>query len=91
MGLFSCLNPVQGSRPGIRVRKKDVTVPHCIKLALLDGHVPFISQKDLDQEPIDSVVLERHYLWGNVKRVPVRHGQIRGTMFIPQGTPVVGL
>ena len=85
MGLFWGLLPQEGSKSGLRLRKKDVMQPHHMTLSVLPGHV--MATTSSFHEPSSVLCqtnLERHYAWEDVIRVPVREGRLRGTLFIPK-------
>uniref|UniRef100_A0A665UFQ6 Acyl-CoA thioesterase 15 n=1 Tax=Echeneis naucrates TaxID=173247 RepID=A0A665UFQ6_ECHNA len=87
MGLLWSMRPVPGSRPGLRLRKRDITSPLLVNISVYSGHEGF-----RDQEPLASVVTERWYMAPGVKRVEVKEQGIRGTLFIPPGPgPFAGL
>ena len=86
MGLFWSLQPPQITpRPAVRLKKKDVTQPHRITLFVLAGHTD--AEKIIlhaDAGALAKIELQRYYALPDVMRVPVRHGKVRGTLFIPQ-------
>ena len=85
MGLLWSLQPEVGSRSGIRLRKAEVTQPHSITLSVLPGHLD-ANHSSHHKKPGFLVQMEvkRCYMWEDVLRVPVRHGRLPGTLFIPQ-------
>ena len=89
MGLFWSLQPEPGSRPGIRLRKKDVTQPHSITLSIIAGHVDANHSSHHKSDILAQTEVKRCYMWEDVLRVPVRHGRIRGTLFIPQSKCII--
>ena len=86
MGLFWSLHPPQITpRPAVRLKKKDVTQPHRITLSVLAGHID--AEKislHANADALAKIELHRYYALPGVLRVPVRHGKVRGTLFIPQ-------
>ena len=85
MGLFWGLLPQEGSKPGLRLRKKDVMQPHHMTLSVLSGHVTATTSSCHEPSSVlCQTTLERHYAWEDVIRVPVREGRLRGTLFIPK-------
>jgi len=82
MGLLWSLSPEEGTRPGSRVRKKDVREPHKVDIGVLSGHVCVKKAQQLTGHV--HTTIHRHYMFNDVIRIPVRHGNIRGTMFIPK-------
>ena len=83
MGLFWSLEPCPGQGDGIRLVKKDVTSPIVYNLQIIRETAidPVRSTPDIMAE----VKLERLYMKPGVKRVPVKEGRFRGTIFIPEG------
>ena len=75
-----------GSRTekGSRLYKRDVTKPNNGVLSCFDGHVtPHREQPEL--KPLSSTKFQRWYMADGVKRIPVKEGRIRGTLFLPPG------
>ena len=100
MGLFWSMVPEGGYESGYRMRKKNITEPHRISVSILDGHQEpdteslktlLEKMKSGQTEPVSglnclsSQLIERWYLADHVQRVMVRHGRIRGALFIPNG------
>ncbi|RXG61773.1 hypothetical protein Avbf_15659 [Armadillidium vulgare] len=57
-----------------------------IRLTVLKGHLNEMDAYKADDDLIlDSAIHERIFLTENTKRIPVREGRIRGTLFIPEG------
>ena len=91
MGFLWSMTQAPGQRKGLRLAKKDVTRPYSIQLNCFDGH---LSPKDgfvnclarNSLQPIVSSALEKWYMAEGVKRIPVREGRIRGTLFLPPGS-----
>ncbi|XP_046326932.2 acyl-coenzyme A thioesterase 1-like isoform X3 [Haliotis rufescens] len=85
MGLFWSLKPVPGVSTRTRIMKADVTTPLVFRLSVIDDHIPF---DDL-QLPTTMVLatgeLQRWYKHGSVRRIAVREGSLRGTLFLPAG------
>ncbi|XP_078676593.1 acyl-coenzyme A thioesterase 1-like [Branchiostoma floridae x Branchiostoma belcheri] len=83
MGLFWSLQPSPGQKPGLRLRKKDVSTPFLVDLSLHDGHVDAIAEPNT--AALASTCLERRYLGEGVERIPLREGRLRGALFLPPG------
>ena len=82
VGLLWSMKPAPGQRKGIRLMKSDVTKPYNIVLNCFDNHVtPSVSSLKL----LARVTFQKWYIAEGVKRIPVREGRIRGTLFIPPG------
>lgn len=81
MGFIWSLKPEQGQRPGRRLMKRDVTKPYVVDLDVLDGHVDDMPSS----KPLCSLKIERHFMGAGVRRIEVREGRVRGTLFLPPG------
>ena len=82
MGLLWSMKPAPGQRKGIRLMKSDVTKPYNIVLNCFDGHV---IPNESSLQPLSSETFQKWYIAEGVKRIPVREGRIRGTLFLPPG------
>ena len=82
MGLLWSMQPALGQRKGIRLMKSDVTKPFNIVLSCFDGHV---IPNECSLQPLSSETFQKWYIAEGVKRIPVREGRIRGTLFLPPG------
>ena len=76
MGLRWAMEP---DRPFWRLIKRDVQTPFLVELEVLDGHEPDGGRL------LARAVLERHFMAPGVRRVPVREGRVRATLFLPPG------
>ena len=63
--------------------KSDVTKPYKVVLNCFDGHTD--PQESSSLQPLSSNTFEKGYMADGVKRIPVREGRIRGTLFLPPG------
>ena len=82
MGLLWSMKPAPGQRKGIRLMKSDVTKPYNIVLNCFDDH---ITPNKSSLQPLSRVSFQKWHMAEGVKRIPVREGRIRGTLFIPPG------
>ncbi|KAM9376638.1 peroxisomal succinyl-coenzyme A thioesterase-like isoform 2-T2 [Pholidichthys leucotaenia] len=82
MGLLWSLRPVPGSKPGLRMRRKDVWVPMVVRVSVYRGHQ---IEGFPDQTPLAIVVLERWYIAPGVQRIPVTEDRLTATLFLPPG------
>ena len=82
MGLIWSMRQAPGRRKGIRLLKRDVTVPYDIIVNCFDGHV---IPRETSLQPLSSGTFQKSYMADGVKRVPVREGRIRGMLFLPPG------
>ncbi|XP_043842677.1 acyl-coenzyme A thioesterase 6-like [Dromiciops gliroides] len=76
MGLFRTL---QSEKPLERLVKRDVQTPFRVDLEVYEGHDPKPTKL------LAQVVHERSFLGPGVKRIPVREGSMRATLFLPPG------
>ncbi|XP_006973122.3 acyl-coenzyme A thioesterase 1 [Peromyscus maniculatus bairdii] len=76
MGLLWAMEP---ERPLWRLVKRDVRTPFVVELEVLDGHEPDGGRL------LARAVHERHFMAPGVRRVPVREGRVRATLFLPPG------
>ncbi|CAO2586862.1 Acyl-coenzyme A thioesterase 5 [Lemmus lemmus] len=74
MGLLWAMEP---DRPFWRLIKRDVQTPFVVELEVLDGHEPDGGRL------LARAVHERHFMAPGVRRVPVREGRVRATLFLP--------
>ncbi|XP_072485284.1 acyl-coenzyme A thioesterase 1-like [Notamacropus eugenii] len=77
MGLFWSMKP---DKPFWRLMKRDVQTPFPVDLEVYEGHDPQPSKL------LAQVVHERSFLRPGVKRIPVREGSLRATLFLPPGS-----
>lgn len=80
MGLFWFLKP---KKPFARLMKRDVmNSPYKVHLDVFTSLQLFSSFQD---QPVASQIVERWYSAPGMQRIPVRHGRIRGALFLPAG------
>ncbi|XP_072485280.1 acyl-coenzyme A thioesterase 1-like [Notamacropus eugenii] len=77
MGLFWSMKP---DKPFWRLVKRDVQTPFLLDLEVYEGHDPQPSKL------LARVVHERSFLRPGVRRIPVREGSLRATLFLPPGS-----
>jgi len=83
MGLFWSLKvPSQNSI--FRLVKKDVDRPMEFKIQVFDGDLTADQVKPGSE--IARQTIYRTFMAPNVKRIPLKEGKIKGTVFIPEGT-----
>uniref|UniRef100_UPI0037E8329C peroxisomal succinyl-coenzyme A thioesterase-like n=1 Tax=Semicossyphus pulcher TaxID=241346 RepID=UPI0037E8329C len=82
MGLLWSLRPVPGSKPWLRLKKKNVQTPMEITISVYRGHQ---TEGFPDQVPLAGVVVERWYMAPGVRRVPITEGDLTATLFLPSG------
>ncbi|XP_047395359.1 peroxisomal succinyl-coenzyme A thioesterase, partial [Sciurus carolinensis] len=76
MGLIWAMEP---DKPYWRLLKRDVQTPFVVELEVLDGHEPDCGRL------LARALHERHFMRPGVRRVPVREGRVRATLFLPPG------
>uniref|UniRef100_A0A672FQC5 Acyl-CoA thioesterase 19 n=1 Tax=Salarias fasciatus TaxID=181472 RepID=A0A672FQC5_SALFA len=82
MGLLWSLRPVPGSKPGLRIRKKNVQEPMLVTVSVYEGHR---KEGFADLVPLASALVERWYMSPGVRRIPVTEGGLTATLFLPPG------
>ncbi|KAM4573180.1 peroxisomal succinyl-coenzyme A thioesterase-like isoform 2-T2 [Odontesthes bonariensis] len=89
MGLLWSLKPIPGSKPGLRMRKKNVQNPMVVTISVYQGHQ---TEGFADQVPLANVLVERWYMAPGVCRIPVTEDGLTATLFLPSGPgPFPGL
>ncbi|KAL8203002.1 UNVERIFIED_CONTAM: hypothetical protein K2H54_035127 [Gekko kuhli] len=80
MGLFMFLKP---EKPFSRLKKQDVmNSPYEVCLDVFDS---FQLVCPSQEQPLASQNVERWYTTPGMQRIPVRHGRVRGALFLPAG------
>uniref|UniRef100_A0AAY4EN29 Uncharacterized protein n=1 Tax=Denticeps clupeoides TaxID=299321 RepID=A0AAY4EN29_9TELE len=82
MALLWSMKPIPGSRPGLRLRKKDVFKPLVVTVSVYGGHV---SKGFSEIKALATVVTERWYTAPGVQRVDIDEHEVKGTLFLPPG------
>ncbi|KAJ3596386.1 hypothetical protein NHX12_002793 [Muraenolepis orangiensis] len=82
MGLLWSLRPVPGSRPNLRLRKKEPGTPMVVTVSLYQG---FQTDGFPERLPLATRVVERWYLAPGVRREEVTEGGVTATLFLPPG------
>ena len=82
MGLLWSMKPAPGQRKGIKLMKSNVTKPYNIVLSCFDDHV---APSESSLKRLSRATFQKWHMAEGVKRIPVREGRIRGTLFIPPG------
>ncbi|XP_069019193.1 peroxisomal succinyl-coenzyme A thioesterase-like [Embiotoca jacksoni] len=89
MGLLWSLRPVPGSKPGLRMRKKNVQTPMEVTISVYQDHQ---AENFVDLVPLAGVVVERWYMAPGVRRIPITEENLTATLFLPSGPgPFPGL
>ncbi|XP_064095117.1 bile acid-CoA:amino acid N-acyltransferase-like isoform X3 [Macrobrachium nipponense] len=81
-GLLSTLSTLPTEKKYHRLFRRNPLIPWKITVSVHDGHA------DLSAEPettLASVELERHLTAPGVQRIEVRHGRVRGSLYLPPG------
>ncbi|MBN3326282.1 ACOT2 thioesterase, partial [Atractosteus spatula] len=74
MGLFWSLKP---ETPHKKLVKKDVLTPCLVHIELYSS--------GRQREMLAKEINERHFMAEGVRRLPIKHGRIHGTLFLPPG------
>ena len=87
MGLFWSMAPLPNHPQDVRLVIRDVTKPLVINIAVFDGH---ITPSDgtvamMSLKPMCITEVQRTFLAPGVRRIEVREGRVRGTLFLPPG------
>ncbi|XP_071092754.1 acyl-coenzyme A thioesterase 5-like [Haliotis cracherodii] len=85
MGLFWSMKPVPGMSKAALLRKVDVTTPLVFRLSVMDDHIPFADLQQLTTVVLVADEVQRWYKHGSVRRIVMREGSLRGTLFLPAG------
>uniref|UniRef100_A0A2P2HZM7 Acyl-coenzyme A thioesterase 1-like n=1 Tax=Hirondellea gigas TaxID=1518452 RepID=A0A2P2HZM7_9CRUS len=90
-GLLTTLGPAPGEFPYLRLYKKDPMQAWQINMTVHSGHHEVSNESPPDE--VCSVLLTRLLMAPGVTRHPVRHGRVRGVMYMPppQYGPAVGV
>ena len=83
MGLFWSLKPTAGQYPWLRLIKKNVEAPMVFTISVYEGSLT--DDVEISQTPFTSAVVNRFYKSPSVRRIPVKEGPFRGTIFVPEG------
>lgn len=81
MGLLTTLAPAPHEFPFLRLYSRDPRTPWKVTVRLSDGHQPLEEKA----ESLAEVELKRHLMAPGVRRLPVREGRVRGTLYLPPG------
>ncbi|KAK7477483.1 hypothetical protein BaRGS_00031307 [Batillaria attramentaria] len=86
MGLFWSIQP---SPKNVRMVLKDVEKPVIYTLSVYSGHVDLADLRSASSEgkctPLASTTIQRYVKAVDVKRIPIKEGSVRGTLFLPPG------
>ena len=82
MGLLWSMKPAPGQIKGLRLIKHDVTKPYVIELKCFNDH---IASRETSKQPMALTTFLKGYMADGVRRIPVKEGRIRGTLFLPLG------
>ncbi|KAM9753425.1 peroxisomal succinyl-coenzyme A thioesterase-like isoform 1-T1 [Menidia menidia] len=82
MGLLWSLRPVPGSKPGLRMRKKNIQSPMVLMISVYQGH---LCEGFGAGVPLAGVMVERWYMAPGVRRVPVTEDGLTAMLFLPSG------
>ncbi|KAB7494998.1 Bile acid-CoA:amino acid N-acyltransferase [Armadillidium nasatum] len=80
-GLLSTLKIATGHFEFGNIYKNNMHEPIKVKISLQDGH----QHIDSNEEELDGTELNRYMIAEGVQRIPIREGNIRGVLYIPNG------
>lgn len=81
MGFMWSLKAEPGQKPGRRLLKRDVTKPYLVDLEVLEGHANI--ENVMKCSALCRLTIRRYYMAAGVRRIEIREGRIRGTLFLP--------
>ncbi|XP_045592603.2 LOW QUALITY PROTEIN: acyl-coenzyme A thioesterase 1 [Procambarus clarkii] len=81
-GLLTSLAPAPHEFPLLRLYRRIPHHPWKVTVGVSEGHQPL---ERGEEAVVAKVELERHLMAPGVRRVPVREGNIRATMYLPAG------
>ncbi|XP_058502354.1 acyl-coenzyme A thioesterase 5-like isoform X1 [Solea solea] len=82
MGLLWSLRPVQGSKLGQRLVKKNTQTPMEVTISVYQGHQ---TEGFMNQVPLACAVVERWYTTPGVRRIPITEEGLDAVLFLPPG------
>ncbi|MEW8547995.1 MAG: acyl-CoA thioesterase/BAAT N-terminal domain-containing protein [Candidatus Thiodiazotropha sp.] len=85
MGLFCSMMPAPGQPAGLRLLKTNASEPLVTKVSVHEGHIDFEDLFSSDNIPLACGIIYRWYMDKSVQKISVRHGRLRGALFIPPG------
>ncbi|XP_039470367.1 peroxisomal succinyl-coenzyme A thioesterase-like isoform X2 [Oreochromis aureus] len=89
MGLLWSLRPIPGSKPGLRMRKKNIQTPMEVTISVYQGHQ---TEGFADLVPLSGVVVERWYMAPGVRGFQLQKVDSPQPFFLPLGPgPFPGL
>lgn len=85
MGLFWSLKWEPSYTRCGRMIKYDVDTPLIVTLLVIDGHYSWENLFDPSIKPLAVIEVRRRYKHKSIRRIEVKHGSTRGSLFIPPG------
>lgn len=85
MGLFWSLKWEPSYTRKRRLVRYDVDTPLIVTLSVIDGHYSWEDLFDPSIRPLATVKVRRWYKHKSVRRIEVKHGSTRGSLFTPPG------
>lgn len=85
MGLFWSLKWEPSYTRCGRMIKYDVNTPLIVTLLVIDGHYSWENLFDPSIKPLAVIEVRRRYKHKSIRRIEVKHGSTRGSLFIPPG------
>jgi len=85
MGMIWSMVPCPGQMKGIRLMKKDLDTPFYTMLTAHDGHLSLGELRVNTDAALTATIVERSYKAPGVRYEEVRHGRLRGKLYLPPG------
>ncbi|KAM9807677.1 acyl-coenzyme A thioesterase 1-like [Neosynchiropus ocellatus] len=82
MGLMWSMRPVPGSKPGLRLRIKNVQKPMEVTISVYQGHQ---TEGFGEKVKLATVLVERWYMAPGVRRIPITESDLTAMLFLPPG------
>ncbi|XP_053741935.1 peroxisomal succinyl-coenzyme A thioesterase-like [Synchiropus splendidus] len=82
MALMWSMRTVPGSKPGLRLRMKNVQKPMEVAISVYLGHQ---TEGFEEKVKLANVLVERWYMAPGVRRIPITESDLTATLFLPPG------
>ena len=91
MGLFWSMKTAPGQAVGLRLIKSNASMPLSCTISVYSDHLTFEDKYSKVTKQLCSLSIRRWYMAKDVQKVKVRHGRIRGTLFLPSGIDIIDM
>ena len=85
MGLFWSMIPAPFEPSWLRLFKRDATEPLVTTITVYEGKIIFEDFYSKQHEPLIYKTINRWYMGKGVRKIEVRQGNLRGSVFVPLG------